>query len=242
MKMPHLPKFSKFKVKRPPRKLDARTRTAASVADDYDSDEPQTKLTSAFIVVLLLHVVAVGGIYAFNRIKASRHDFEPLLGSAVEAAPAATKNSAKDATNDAAPAASPKPSIPSHYEVAKGDTLWAIAKKFDITPADLAAANQIKVDATLQIRQELKLPGAGGSVVEPPLPKAEAKPHPAVASAAAASESAFPTYKVKSGDRILFIAKRFGVSPEELIALNRIKDPTKLQIGQELKLPPRHAK
>jgi LysM repeat protein len=45
------------------------------------------------------------------------------------------------------------------------------------------------------------------------------------------------TYTVKSGDRLVFIAKRFSVSQEELIALNKIKDPTKLQIGQTLKIP-----
>ena len=45
--------------------------------DDYDDDEPTTRLSSAFFVVLILHVVAVGGIYAFNSIKAHRRGLEP---------------------------------------------------------------------------------------------------------------------------------------------------------------------
>jgi LysM repeat protein len=44
-------------------------------------------------------------------------------------------------------------------------------------------------------------------------------------------------YTVKSGDRLLFIAKRFNVSPDELVALNKLKDPGKLQAGQTLKIP-----
>jgi LysM repeat protein len=42
---------------------------------------------------------------------------------------------------------------------------------------------------------------------------------------------------VKSGDRLVFIAKRYNVSQEDLMALNKIKDPTKLQIGQPIKIP-----
>ena len=45
------------------------------------------------------------------------------------------------------------------------------------------------------------------------------------------------SYTVKSGDRLVFIAKKFSVSQEDLMALNKIKDPTKLQIGQTLKIP-----
>jgi LysM repeat protein len=47
------------------------------------------------------------------------------------------------------------------------------------------------------------------------------------------------SYTVKSGDRLVFIAKRFNVSPEELVALNKLKNPDKLHAGQTLKIPPK---
>src|SRR5436309_12494 len=77
MKFLKLPKMFPLK---PRRKLHAATAARRSVAppmDDYD-EEPQTKLSSAFIVVLVLHLVAVGGIYAFKSIKAQRLAQEPV--------------------------------------------------------------------------------------------------------------------------------------------------------------------
>src|SRR3954452_15623127 len=54
-------------------RLNATARRAAPGAfDDYDEDQPTTKLSSAFVVVLILHIVAVGGIFAFKGIKAHR--------------------------------------------------------------------------------------------------------------------------------------------------------------------------
>ena len=63
--------------KRTASRLKAATAAARSGMDSYDTDEPTTKLSSAFVVVLILHVVAIGGIYAFNSIKASRRGQEP---------------------------------------------------------------------------------------------------------------------------------------------------------------------
>src|ERR1700726_5003101 len=37
--------------------------------DEYQVEEPNVKLSRAFVVVLLLHVVAVGGIFAFSALK-----------------------------------------------------------------------------------------------------------------------------------------------------------------------------
>src|SRR5260221_2641918 len=37
--------------------------------DEYLIEEPNVKLSRAFVVVLLLHVVAVGGIFAFSALK-----------------------------------------------------------------------------------------------------------------------------------------------------------------------------
>jgi LysM repeat protein len=45
------------------------------------------------------------------------------------------------------------------------------------------------------------------------------------------------SYKVEKGDNPYNIAKKFGISYQELLTLNGIDDPTKLQIGQSLKIP-----
>ena len=42
-------------------------RASPQAFDDYDEEEPTTRLSSAFIVVLVLHLVAVGGIYRLQR-------------------------------------------------------------------------------------------------------------------------------------------------------------------------------
>jgi LysM repeat protein len=45
-------------------------RSAAKYSEeDYSAEEPNVKLSRAFVVVLLLHVVAVGGIFAFSALK-----------------------------------------------------------------------------------------------------------------------------------------------------------------------------
>jgi LysM repeat protein len=90
MKTPKfLSKLSAVLTPRPKKKLQATARAARHTMEDYDAEEPTTKLSSAFIVVLILHVVAVGGIYAFNSIKASRRDRDTVSKPAEVVAPVA---------------------------------------------------------------------------------------------------------------------------------------------------------
>ena len=59
-------------LKVPPRKkLRAATQRSSAkyTEEDYSAEEPNVKLSRAFVVVLLLHVVAVGGIFAFSALK-----------------------------------------------------------------------------------------------------------------------------------------------------------------------------
>ncbi len=56
----------------------ARRASAASAGMDFDGiPEPNMKLSRALLVVLLLHVVAVSGIVAFNVIKTRESPFVP---------------------------------------------------------------------------------------------------------------------------------------------------------------------
>ncbi|MCB2155073.1 peptidoglycan DD-metalloendopeptidase family protein [bacterium] len=72
---------------------------------------------------------------------------------------------ATNTSSRSAPRSAPKPSKPTQVRVQKGDSLWRISRKYDVSIADLARANGIRQDAVLQVGQVLKLPGesSGGS-------------------------------------------------------------------------------
>jgi LysM repeat protein len=54
---------------------------------------------------------------------------------------------------------------------------------------------------------------------------------------ATATVSGSKTHKVVSGDTIVDLAKRYGVSSSDLVASNRLKDKNKLKLGQTLVIP-----
>jgi len=60
-------------------------------------------------------------------------------------------------------------------------------------------------------------------------------PSPSPATTQSQSEQ---TYVVKAGDNPASIALQFRIRTEDLMAANNIQDPSKLQIGQTLKIPP----
>ncbi len=76
---------------------------------------------------------------------------------------------------------------------------------------------------------------SGGTVASPSPSATNAGPstRPSVAPSAAVT-----TYIVKSGDTLLKIAKKFGITVDQLIAANKqIKNPNKIGVGIELKIP-----
>src|SRR3954453_21746548 len=87
-------KFPKLKFPRRRKKLRAtaaRGRMRAATADYDELAEPNMKLSRALLIVLLLHVVAVSGIIAFNAIKTRQG---PNIG------PAPQSSASEDAAND----------------------------------------------------------------------------------------------------------------------------------------------
>jgi len=121
------------------------------------------KLSRALLIVLLLHVVAVAGIIAFNAIK-SRQGGLPVVSSnhvtkvssnheEAKAAPSSPAKPAKKAkTNDSIPDGGKV------YIVAKGDNPVTIAKKFKVSYDDLLAANHIDDPRKLKVGQKLIIP------------------------------------------------------------------------------------
>lgn len=98
-----------------------------------------------------------------------------------------------------------------YYTVKSGDSLWSIAKKFNVSVADLKDSNGL-VSSLLSIGQVLKIP-----VQEQ-------------------EEESKNVYVVKKGDSLYKIAKEYDTTINELIKLNNLSN-TNLSIGQILKIP-----
>jgi LysM repeat protein len=225
-----IPLFSKLTAKSRGRKVvRASARAMRGGEDDYYEAEPNMKLSHAFMVVLILHVVAVGGIYAFNHIKVNKKsDLLANISGKISQATGGALPSAALAT-----AAATAPAEPQRQPGDADDPLPLMAE----APAAPVAA------ATTAAAQPAVVTSKPPAAPAPTAPKVtqSSPPKAAVASTAAtapAPAGAAPgTYKVAKGDNPYTIAKKLGVSSQDLLQVNGIEDPTKLQIGQVLKVP-----
>jgi LysM repeat protein len=238
-----------------------RARSRAVEMDEYEEEQPTTRLSTAFIVVVALHLVAVGGIYAFNSIKANRAaidttatEKQPVIANKVSAPKVAPGVVEKPVMQDAAPAPAAAPvqtqaprtaatSLPIGgnriHPVKAGDTLTKIAAQHGTTPAELAQANGIKENASLRPGQVLNLPAAKSGGASPAdarkafLKQAEEAP----AKKAGTAKVIPKTHTIGKNETLMAVVRKYGVAYDELVKLNKIDDPRKLQIGQVIKLP-----
>ena len=161
----------------------ARRASAASAGMDFEGiPEPNMKLSRALLIVLLLHVVAVSGIIAFNAIKTRERAFVPPTSTETEDKPAETAQPATHASTEKAPVA--------------------------VTQKDNVRQHEPKPSHSPAKEEQAKTVSSSGK-----------------------------TYVVTKGDNPVGIAKKLKVSYSDLMALNHIDDPRKLQIGQKLLIP-----
>lgn len=103
-----------------------------------------------------------------------------------------------------------------YYKVKKGDTALQIAKKFDVNVNDLLRVRfkDIGNADKLDVNEVLLVP------------RKASKPAPAKQEPL--------KYRVKSGDTLGAIARRFGTNTAYLTHINGLKDPNKIYAGQVL--------
>ena len=103
---------------------------------------------------------------------------------------------------------------PTTYIVKEGDTLFAIARKYNTTPQVLKELNNLTTN-TLSIGQILKVPGIEEEIIE---------------------EDEYDIYTVEKNDSLWKISQKYNIPVTELIDINNLNNLT-LQIGQKLLVP-----
>ena len=123
------------------------------------------------------------------------------------------------------------------YTVGKGDSLWSIAHKNHLTKAELAAANNLKPEATLRQGQKLIVPGKSVTPVTTAAKSAPAKGAMADSTPAQKGPADSVKHTVKPGETLGAIARKYQVKVGEIATANNISDPAKIHPGMELIIP-----
>lgn len=117
----------------------------------------------------------------------------------------------------------------SSYTVKKGDTLYSISRSYQITVAELCAANNFSDKDILKTGQKLVIPTAD-------IGNAAALSSAPVKNTSVAQVSGnATTYVVQKGDTLYGIAKRYNMNLAELVSLNNMVDNV-LKVGQKLRI------
>lgn len=163
-------------------------------------------------------------------------------------APAPTQSPAPVVTPSptASPTPSPAPSTPANpteYRVVSGDTMQLIAARFNVSVAALQELNGISNPNLIRVGQLLRIPSTAPSPTPSPTPTPSATPSasptptPAPSPSETTDEPAFVEYRVQSGDTLLRIGGKFGVSASVIQEFNNISNPNRIRVGQLLKIP-----
>jgi LysM repeat protein len=240
----------------------------------------------ALLVILVLHVVAIGAIYVHSTFFSNEEGDGYAESNNTQ--PAASDLSA--VTVDPAPAVSkpaiiPEPEVESlgRYIVLTGDTYQRIAQVRYVDETALRALNNnrplragvvLDLPAELSSRpvsvsnintvmqQKAKLPPLKSSVVAINSDQSNSEvtsqgdikisdkvdlsnaakavvvdPKSSTAAASSGIKESGTSYTIVSGDTLWSLSRRFKVSRDSLLKLNKIKDPNKLYAGRKIKIP-----
>ncbi len=121
-----------------------------------------------------------------------------------------------------APESPQPPTEETSYTVQAGDTLFLISQRFGVSMQEIAAASNLTDINNLSV----------GQVITIPVPGTVSTTDDDTAS------TTETTHIVQSGDNLFRIGLRYGFTVEELASYNGITDPTRIDVGQVIRIPP----
>ena len=107
------------------------------------------------------------------------------------------------------------------HRVRRGETVSTIARRYHTSVSRIARANRLSRRYTIVVGQKLKIPAKGSTVAQAPKSRKQV--------------AATTHHKVRKGDSLWNIARRYGTTTNDIKRLNGLRGTT-LTIGQVLKI------
>lgn len=112
-----------------------------------------------------------------------------------------------------------------NYTIQKGDTLWELSQRYQVSLQTLRTANGLGPGSVLQVGSQLFIPD-----ITPDQTRQARK-------RAAAAHQKILQYYVRKGDNLWNISNRFNISLQTLLAANDLSQGDVLHIGKQLQIP-----
>jgi len=125
------------------------------------------------------------------------------------------------------------------YEVKKGDTLYSISRNYKVSVADICAANKIADGQSIKIGQKLTIPDNNSTASSKKEEKAaqNATNNQSSSTVASSAKASSNSYEVQKGETWYGISRKYGISVNDLLALNGVESGASLKAGQKIKVP-----
>lgn len=120
------------------------------------------------------------------------------------------------------------------YVVRSGDTMWDIARAFGTTVSALRQSNYIEKGSRIYVGQKMKIPGNATKLREKN--NSAKSSNNTFASKSVTSSSSSQNYKVRSGDTLWEIARKYGTTTSKLRDINGLGRSSRIYPGQVIKI------
>ena len=126
------------------------------------------------------------------------------------------------------------------YIVKKGETLWSIAQKYNLSVDLILATNNLANSELISIGQQIEIPSSKSTAPETNIitPLVIDKKNDNMNNNISQPENAEPiVYTIKAGDNLWNISRKYGVSVEVIFDVNNLRDKDSLSLGQKIEIP-----
>jgi murein DD-endopeptidase MepM/ murein hydrolase activator NlpD len=116
--------------------------------------------------------------------------------------------------------------------VEPGQTLYSIARTYNMSPAELAEMNDLAPPYALSVGMRIRVPGQGDDAMP-----AQANRHQRMQLVSKEPPREVTLHHVKTGETLFSIGRTYHVSPYMIAEFNRLPKPYALRTGQALRIP-----